>query len=497
MIAPAPMTDLLEISAWPWLEAQSRAEGRRVALEDVPARAWDALAHEGFDTLYLMGVWRRSAIGRAIALAHEGLRGEYDRLLPGWGADDVAGSPFSIAAYEPDPRMGGWPGLDAARAELRARDMRLMLDFVPNHTAFDHPWVAEFPDRYVLASPDDYERAPAAFRQVTAADGRRVAVACGRDPYFDPWTDVAQLNYFNPETRAAMIATLGAIAEHCDAVRCDMAMLALNEVFSRTWGHLVTPRWPRPDDEFWPVATRQVSGLTYVAEVYWDLESTLLGHGFHYAYDKRLLDALHDGHAGPRVRGILAARAPAPERLVRFVENHDEARSAESLDGRLEAAAALVATLPGMRFFFDGQLDGRRTRPPVQLGRWPDEPPDEAVRRLYTRVRAFAAAAAVRDGVWKPLDVAPAGDDTFDHIVAYRWRARDDRVVVAVNPGKAVAQALVVVDDDFAGPGAWTLDDAMDGRQYAWNRDSAQTPLFVRLEPGRAHLFKVLPAPHS
>jgi hypothetical protein len=150
-----------------------------------------------------------------------------------------------------------------------------------------------------------------------------------------------------------------------------------------------------------------------------------------------------------------------------------------------------------MRFFFDGQLDGRRTRPPVQLGRWPDEPPDEAVRRLYTRVRAFAAAAAVRDGVWKPLDVAPAGDDTFDHIVAYRWRARDDRVVVAVNPGKAVAQALVVVDDDFAGPGAWTLDDAMDGRQYAWNRDSAQTPLFVRLEPGRAHLFKVLPAPHS
>ena len=119
--------------------------------------------------------------------------------------------------------MGGWAGLDAARRELRARGIGLMLDFVPNHTAFDHPWIATHPDRYVLGTEDDYRAAPSDFRRVAAA--ACVYVACGRDPYFAPWTDVAQLNYFNPETRAAMQDTLRTIAAHCDGVRCDMAML--------------------------------------------------------------------------------------------------------------------------------------------------------------------------------------------------------------------------------------------------------------------------------
>ncbi len=84
---------LLEISAWPWLERLSRAEGRVVTLGDVPAARWDHIAAGHFDVLFLMGVWRRSALGRELALSHPDLVAEYGRVLPGWTPDDIPGSP--------------------------------------------------------------------------------------------------------------------------------------------------------------------------------------------------------------------------------------------------------------------------------------------------------------------------------------------------------------------------------------------------------------------
>src|SRR5688572_3316947 len=246
---------LFEISASPWLERLSRREGRQVTLEDVSAADWDAIATRRFDIVFLMGVWQRSAIGRDIARTDEHLVAEYDRVLPGWTTDDVPGSPYCIQAYEPDARMGGWSGLDEARRQLRARGIDLMLDFVPNHTGFDHEWITSHPERYVLGSDEDINAAPADFRRVGAAN-----IACGRDPYFAPWRDVAQLNYFNPDTRAAMRATLKTIEAHCDGVRCDMAMLMLNDVFERTWRRVLREVWPRPSDEFWPEATARASG---------------------------------------------------------------------------------------------------------------------------------------------------------------------------------------------------------------------------------------------
>jgi Alpha amylase, catalytic domain len=481
---------LLEISAWPWLERLARAEGRVVTLGEVPASHWDAIAAGHFDVLFLMGVWRRSVLGRELALSHPDLKAEYDRVLPGWTPDDIPGSPYCIQAYEPDDRMGGWPGLDEARRQLQARGVRLILDFVPNHTAFDHLWLASNPEYYVLGTEQDYQSAPNHFRAMTH-QGQTRYVACGRDPYFAPWTDVAQLNYFNPDTRAVMRGTLRHLASHCDGVRCDMAMLVLNDVFEGTWRRLLRDAWPQPQEEFWPAAKAAAGQLVFLAEAYWGLEGRLLDQGFDFAYGKELLDAMHTHDGAHRVRSALGA--PRHERFARFIENHDEPRSAATLGSRLPAAAAIVATAPGMRFFYDGQFEGRRAKAPVQLGRWPDEPEDANVRALYDRVLAFSDDDLFHQGEWRMPHTSEAGDDTFGHIVSFGWKGNRSLVLTVANLASHSAQAHLDVVDDLRGWGdAFDFEDRLTGASYRWTRESLEhRGLYVRLEPGAAHLFRV------
>lgn len=477
-----PHPHLLEIAAWPWLSRLSLRAGRQVTLATVPADVWDGIARQGFDYLFLMGVWERSPLGRRIALEDAGLRGAYDRALPGWTDADVAGSPYCVSVYRPDARMGGWGGLDAARAALHRRGMQLIVDFVPNHTAFDHPWVSASPERYVHGTEEDLAAAPSDFRRVGGA-----ILACGRDPHFPAWTDVAQLNHFNPDTREALVDALREIAAHADGVRCDMAMLLLNEVFERTWRRVLRDAWPAPAGEFWPAATAAVPSLLYMAEVYWDLEWTLQQQGFDYTYDKRLLDRLHEG-AAPAVRDHLVAGIDFQRRLVRFLENHDEARSADSLRPRATASATTVATLPGMRFYFDGQIDGAAIRTPVQLGRWPEEPADPVLSRLYRRLLEVSGDRLFHEGDWNLLSVEPAGDGSFERLIAWRWRHHDRLAVVVVNVGDE-AHGHVRLDELPPGD-AWDLEDQLTGERYRWSRPALErTGLYVKLAPGGAHVF--------
>src|SRR5262249_7508553 len=155
------------------------------------------------------------------------------------------------------------------------------------------------------------------------ADGSEAILAHGRDPYFAGWTDTLQLDYSNPATVTAMTTELLRVADRCDGVRCDMAMLLLPDVFERTWG--------RPAQPFWTDAIAAVRaahpGFRFLAEVYWDLEWTMQQLGFDDAYDKRLYDRLVAGRAAP-VRDHLRAGLDYQSRLARFLENHDEPRAA-------------------------------------------------------------------------------------------------------------------------------------------------------------------------
>ena len=284
---------LYEINTWAWLEQLSARLGRPVSLEGVPDSEWIALARLGFNAIWLMGLWQRSPESQRIMAGDPGNFAGYSEALPGWRPSDILGSPYAVAQYAPDLRIGTWESLDRVREKLRGLGMALFLDFVGNHTALDHPWTRQHPDFYILGSQQDFERNPSSFYKVDTKEGGHY-LALAKDPYYPPWKDVAQLNHFNPAMRAAQIADLQTIAQHCDGIRCDMAMLHLHDIFGNNWAQYLGA-WKAPQKEFWTEVHDALPGLILLAEAYWGTEPRLLDLGFlRHASIPRLGDCLRE-----------------------------------------------------------------------------------------------------------------------------------------------------------------------------------------------------------
>lgn len=288
-----------------------------------------------------------------------------------------------------------------------------------------------------------------------------------------------------------MIGELLKIAGQCDGVRCDMAMLVLPDVFERTW--------VRRAPLFWPEATRRVREraprFRFMAEVYWDLEWTMLQQGFDYAYDKRLYDRLREGHARP-AREHLYAGLDYQNRLARFLENHDEPRAAATFTpGMHEAAAVITYLSPGLRFFHQGQFEGRKKRISPHLVRAPLEPADGSLQQFYDGLLAVLRQPAMRDGQWRLLDCVPAWDDnwTSDCCIAWVWEVQDgQRHLIVVNYAGNQSQCYVRLPcADLTGR-AVRLKDLMGPAGY--DRDGGDLTsrgLYLDLPPWGYHVFEV------
>lgn len=484
-----------EINAWVWLHELSRAHGRPLTLGEVPPAELERLAGYGFDALWLMGVWERSPGARRISRTHPALLEEYRHTLPDYTEEDVVGSPYAIRGYRVAAALGGDEGLARLRARLRESGLRLVLDFVPNHMAIDHPWVSEHPERLVRGDAASLAREPRNYFRVGAGASSRV-FAHGRDPYFDGWPDTVQLDYRRAETREAMTGELLSIAAKCDGVRCDMAMLVTHEIFLRTWGGEFDP----PGAEFWPAACDRVRakhpGFLLMAEVYWELEHRLQQQGFDFAYDKRLYDRLlGDDAAG--VRAHLRADLSYQGRLARFVENHDERRAQEAFGpARSPAAAALTLTLPGLRLLHEGQLEGRRVKLSVHLGRRPPEPADEGVLAHHRRLLAALARPVFHDGEWRQIEPreAWAGNPSHRHFVASLWALGAEFRLTATNLSPARAQCYLPLELPALACRSWLLRDLLSEARYERDGDGLLSPgLYLDVPAYGHHLFELTP----
>jgi len=479
---------IYEINTWVWLSDLSRKYATSVDLNSIPSEEWDALAACGFDAVWLMGVWERSPAGMAIANQNKSLLDDFQRALPDFQPQDNVGSPYCVRRYVVDKHLGGPKGLAIARRELAHRGIGMILDFVPNHVAPDHPWVTEHPEYFVQGNAEDARNEPASFVEV----GGRV-FACGRDPYFPAWPDVLQLNAFQPGLRHAVNETISSIASQCDGIRCDMAMLLLNPIFERTWGsragqQLATEYWR----ELIPAVKRTYLDFLFIAEAYWDMEWELQQQGFDFCYDKRLYDRLEHGDA-ESVRLHLCADLPYQEKLLRFIENHDEPRAAATFSQAKERAAAVaMATLPGARLFHEGQFEGRKVRLPVFLGRRPEEPVDAGLQVFYQKLLEGIDTSVFRDGQWSLCQRTGWPDNlSYQNLVAWTWVKDDDRYLIVINLSDRPVQARVQVQWDNRRGEPWHLLDALSDATFERNGDEMQDPgVYVELGPWNSYFFQ-------
>ena len=479
---------IYEINTRVWLFELGEKTGRSVDLGSVPSATWDHIAAYGFDAVWLMGVWRRSPASMAIANRNHRLLGEFKLALPDFQPQDNIGSAYSVRDYIVDQALGGPQGLAVARHELAKRGIRLILDFVPNHLALDHPWVAEHAEYFIQGNPDDAKNDPDSFVEVSGK-----VFACGRDPYFPAWQDVLQLNAFHPGLRKAEIETVADIARQCDGIRCDMAMLLLNTIFEATWGNRAGLK---PTTEYWPDLIAAIKTahpeFLFVAEAYWDREWELQQQGFDYCYDKQFYDRLTDGKA-EEIRGHLHADPGYQAKLLRFIENHDEQRAATAFTfQRQRAAAVAMATVPGAKLFHEGQLEGRSIRLPVFLRRRVGEPVNQPIQDFYTKLLRATDTSVFRQGNWTLHRCTGWPENsTYQNLVAWSWTDADERSLVVVNFSDSSAQGRIqVLWNDLPGK-AWRLVDQFSGEVYVRSGDEMRNQgLYVGLNPWGFHFFQ-------
>jgi alpha amylase-like protein len=489
---------LYQINTRVLLGELGRALGRPATLDDLPDALLDEVAERGFHWLWPLGVWRTGDAAVAVSRREPSVRAAAREELPDFTEADITGSPFAIRAYEAREEWGGADALARLRARARARGMRLLLDFVPNHVAPDHRWVDEHPEYLIAGTADDAERRPLEYTRIGPAEAGRV-FALGRDPYFPGWPDTLQLNYGHAGLHRAMLAELANVAAQCDGVRCDMAMLLLPDVFERTWGQRRAPADGSAPaaGSFWAEAIgatrRQQPGFTFVAEAYWDLEWRLQAEGFDFTYDKRLYDRLRAGPAAA-VRDHLLADADYQRRSVRFLENHDEARAAAVFAlGRHRAAAVIAYLVPGLRLFHEGQLEGRTSHVSMHLGRRRQEAPVAEIAAFYFALLAVLRREEPHAGDFMLHGCRPAweGNPSFRELVVFSWAHAGAKLLAAVNLAGAASQCYV----DLAWP-EWTdqavvlADMLSEARYERRGRELLDRGLYLDMPPWGYHVFE-------
>ena len=248
---------------------------------------------------------------------------------------------------------------------------------------------------------------------------------------------------------------------------------------------------------FWPEMLRDIhhkhSGFIFIAEVYWDMEWELQNAGFDFTYDKRFYDRFVSGNARP-VREHLMAHPEFQEHSLRFLENHDEPRSAAVFGPKLQAAAVITFLVPGMRFFYQGQFEGCKTHVSMHIGRRPVEPIDTELQKFYSRLLEVLKRPEVHDGQWRLCSCRQAwpGNGTWDQFVVFSWEKEDRRLLAAVNYGPVNGQCYVTLDLPGISGRTFSMLDLLGKARYERDGDGlAGNGLYLDLPPWSFNVFEM------
>ncbi len=322
--------------------------------------------------------------------------------------------------------LGGDAALGRLRERLRKRGLRLMLDFVPNHTGLDHPWVDDHPEYYIprhrarsgprcaeLHLDQTAQRRPATGVRTRSVFSRlaRHASAQLRQPGHAGSDDRRAA-----EDRRAMRrrALRHGHAGPAGRLRADLGHLGRNPSGRRRPSGCASESrasasWPRSTGTWNGRCSNRASTTPTTSGSTTACATSMPG----------------------RCASISTPGSDYQNKLARFLENHDEPRAAATFPPGIHEAAAVITFLsPGLRFFHQGQFEGRKKRISPHLCRGPGRASrSSACAVLRPAARRRCARPALRDGKWQLLECAPAWDGnwTYDCFVAFAWQGAGRR----------------------------------------------------------------------
>lgn len=479
----------------------NQLKNRQHSLKDLPNDFFEELKNLGVEFFWPVGIYEPSQLSREISCSMKELHKKYYDSLPDWKEDDVIGSPYAITQYKISSKFGGEEAYKKFRAKLKNKfNLKIILDFVPNHFAIDSPVTQKHPEFFIHAPANNEKINQNEFISLTIK-GKEYLIAHGKEPYSPVWKDTLQLDYRSKKVQDFMIKELLKLSEKCDGVRCDMSMLLLSDIFYNNWKD-----YPLPEDyipaakEFWYEAINKVKRenpeFVFIGEVYWSRENDLLELGFDYVYEKKLYDMLIDNRVDIINEYIKKVFSYQRKRFL-FIENHDEQRSAYIFPiEKLKAVATLIYTLPSMKLIHDGQLEGKKFHHAIQLKRLHKEDTNAELKNFYNRLFDSIKKSSIINGYFKFLQPLPAweGNPAYYNFVTFLYEdenLKKDLVVINLSPYQS--QCRVKIESyDLIGKN-FLIKDRLSDEEYLRNGDEMfNKGLYLDLKPYQSQIFEFI-----
>ena len=155
----------------------------------------------------------------------------------------------------------------------------------------------------------------------------------------------------------------------------------------------------------------------------------------------------------------------------------------------------MLATLPGLRFFQQGQFEGKTLHLPMPLNAAADEVPDLDLVHIYEKILVLANHAVFHLGEWRALEVGPDSDTSHDNLLAYQWHFGDAYRLIVINLDAKPAQGRIAITEQIKTASNYQLQDLLTDTHYQRSGDDLRNHgLFVRLDGYNAHIFSITAA---
>ena len=188
----------------------------------------------------------------------------------------------------------------------------------------------------------------------------------------------------------------------------------------------------------------------------------------------------------------LTAGIDYQEKLVRFIENHDELRSLAAFGKSKAGGGSALLNLPGMRLYFQGQMEGKQIRLPMQIRQTRPEAVDSEIKPFYDRLLPLVNEEIFHLGTWQLKEVLPDCDNTFENLIAYTWKLKDTFRLIIVNLSQHPSCGRLSFQGDVAESQSYSFTDKLSGQGFTQPGTLLANPgLSIKLAGYQAQIWEI------